>query len=270
MGSGNAMRDTTKRCVLLLSERRLRIAGVGVFAKSPSLSNQLQQWRAYAQFPRVMNGGRASEFSHPLRTTFHFPKRSFSSPTSSPSSTSNSNTGFVGWYLGKLQSRPIITKSISSSLIYAAADITSQMITSTSGSIDSIRTLRMASYGLLILGPSQHMWFNFVSKVLPKRDVLTTLKKIFMGQALFGPCVASSFFSYNAALQGESGSEIVARLKRDLLPTLIGGLMYWPVCDFVTYKFVPVHLQPLVNSSCSYVWTIYLTYMASLQRVSTD
>lgn len=28
--------------------------------------------------------------------------------------------------------------------------------------------------------------------------------------------------------------------------------------------------QPLVNSSCSYVWTIYLTYMASLQRVSTD
>lgn len=78
------------------------------------------------------------------------------------------------------------------------------MITSTtSGSFDSIRTLRMASYGLLILGPSQHMWFNFVSKVLPKRDVLTTLKKIFMGQALFGPCVASSFFSYNAGLQGK-------------------------------------------------------------------
>lgn len=42
---------------------------------------------------------------------------------------------------------------------------------------------------------------------------------------------------------GESGPEIVARLKRDLLPTLIGGAMFWPVCDFVTFKFVPVHLQ---------------------------
>lgn len=124
MGS-NAVRNTTKRCVILLSERRLLIGGVGFFAKSPSLSNQLQQWRAYTQFPRLMNGGRASKFSHPLCTTF--PKRSFSSPTSSPSSTSNSNNGFVGWYLGKLQSRPIITKSISSSLIYAAADITSQV-----------------------------------------------------------------------------------------------------------------------------------------------
>lgn len=35
----------------------------------------------------------------------------------------------------------------------------------------------------------------------------------------------------------------MARLKRDLLPTLKNGLMYWPVCDFVTFKYVPVHLQ---------------------------
>lgn len=42
---------------------------------------------------------------------------------------------------------------------------------------------------------------------------------------------------------GESGSEIVGRLKRDLVPTLVRGVMYWPVCDFITFKFVPVHLQ---------------------------
>ncbi|KAH7567512.1 hypothetical protein JRO89_XS07G0084400 [Xanthoceras sorbifolium] len=118
------------------------------------------------------------------------------------------------------------------------------MITSeSSGSIDSIRTLRMAAYGMLILGPTQHLWFNSMSKVLPQRDTLTTLKKLFMGQAIFGPFITSIFFSYNAALQGESGAEIVARLKRDLLPTLVNGLLYWPICDFVTYKFIPVQLQ---------------------------
>lgn len=42
---------------------------------------------------------------------------------------------------------------------------------------------------------------------------------------------------------GESGEEIVARLKRDLLPTMIKGVMYWPVCDFITFRFIPVHLQ---------------------------
>ncbi|KAI9112634.1 hypothetical protein K1719_016300 [Acacia pycnantha] len=61
----------------------------------------------------------------------------------------------------------------------------------------------------------------------------------------------------------ESVSEIVAMLKRDLLPTLLGGAMFWPVCDFVTFKFIHVQLQPLMNSSCAYVWTIYLTYMAN-------
>jgi hypothetical protein len=61
----------------------------------------------------------------------------FSHPSFSPtnkasfSSSSNSNSkkvGFVGWYLRKLENHPIITKSITSSLIFTAADLTSQVI----------------------------------------------------------------------------------------------------------------------------------------------
>ncbi|WCJ35531.1 Peroxisomal membrane 22 kDa (Mpv17/PMP22) family protein [Euphorbia peplus] len=187
-------------------------------------------------------------------------------------STSNSKpkTGFIGWYLGKLESRPIATKTITTSLIYAAADFTAQAYSNSFGSFDLIRTSRMASYGLLLLGPSQHIWFNFMSKALPKRDVLSTLKKTFLGQSVYGPANAIVFFSYNAALQGENRDEIAARLKRDVIPTLKAGLCYWPICDFFTYKCVPPHLQPLVNSSCAYLWTIYLTYMASLEKVSSD
>lgn len=77
-----------------------------------------------------------------------------------------------------------------------------KMVSQTSSSLDLIRTLRMSGYGLLILGPSQHLWFNFVAKVLPQRDVISTFKKIIMGQATFGPCINSVFFSFNAALQG--------------------------------------------------------------------
>lgn len=46
---------------------------------------------------------------------------------------------------------------------------------------------------------------------------------------------------------GESAQEIVARLKRDLLPTFKTGVLYWPICDFLTFKFVPVHLQVLLT-----------------------
>lgn len=65
-----------------------------------------------------------------------------------------------------------------------------------------IRTLRMAGFGLMILGPSQHFWFNFVGRVVPKRDVISTFKKLTMGQIFYGPTINGIFFSFNAALQG--------------------------------------------------------------------
>ncbi|CAN8327354.1 unnamed protein product [Cochlearia groenlandica] len=196
-----------------------------------------------------------------------FCSSSSSSTTASSATASFSKVGFVGWYLGMVKSQPILTKSVTSSLIYIAADLSSQTIPQASvDSYDLVRTARMAGYGLLILGPTLHYWFNFISRVFPKRDLITTFKKMAMGQTVYGPFMNVVFFSLNAALQGENGTEIVARLKRDLLPTMLNGVMYWPMCDFITFRFFPVHLQPLVSNSFSYLWTIYITYMAGRKK----
>ncbi|KAG8048773.1 hypothetical protein GUJ93_ZPchr0009g1032 [Zizania palustris] len=110
--------------------------------------------------------------------------------------------GVVRWYLGSIEARPVLTKSVTAAAIFTVADLSSQMITlGSEDSLDLVRTLRMASYGLLISGPSLHLWFNFVSKVFPKKDVVSTLKKMFLGQAVYGPIINSVFFSYNAGLQ---------------------------------------------------------------------
>ncbi|XP_010467271.1 PREDICTED: protein SYM1-like [Camelina sativa] len=187
--------------------------------------------------------------------------------SSTSSSASISKVGFVGWYLGMVKSRPVLTKSVTSSLIYIAADLSSQTIAKKSSeSYDLVRTARMGGYGLFVLGPTLHYWFNFMSRLFPTRDLITTFKKMAMGQAIYGPTMTVIFFSLNASLQGESGSDILARLKRDLLPALFNGVMYWPVCDFITFRFFPVHLQPLVSNSFSYVWTIYMTYMANRKK----
>ncbi|EFH62201.1 hypothetical protein ARALYDRAFT_480374 [Arabidopsis lyrata subsp. lyrata] len=186
---------------------------------------------------------------------------------SSSSSASISKVGFVGWYLGMVKSRPVVTKSVTCSLIYIAADLSSQTISKTSSeSYDLVRTARMGGYGLFVLGPTLHYWFNFMSRLFPKQDLITTFKKMAMGQAIYGPTMTVIFFSLNASLQGESGSDILARLKRDLLPAMFNGVMYWPLCDFITFRFFPVHLQPLVSNSFSYVWTIYMTYMANREK----
>lgn len=71
---------------------------------------------------------------------------------------------------------------------------------------DLTRTLRMAGYGALIVGPSLHFWFNFLSRCFPKRDVITTFKKIALGQTVYGPAINSVFFSMNAVAQGKAES----------------------------------------------------------------
>ncbi|XP_055810827.1 uncharacterized protein LOC129880691 [Solanum dulcamara] len=242
-------------------------------AKRPKIQHSKRCFTSKNSISRIWTGSKSYSNNFNTNTVTKTPSFSFlflfrkSYSSSSSSSSAKTQVGFLAWYLGALESRPIITKSISSAIIYAASDVTSQMITmSPSDSLDIIRTLRMAGFGLLILGTAQHLWFNFVARVLPKRDIISTLKKLLMGQLGFGPLINSVFFSFNAALQGENGGEIIARLKRDLLPTMMNGLMYWPLCDFLTYKVIPVHLQPLANSAFAYAWTIYLTYVASSKK----
>ncbi|KAJ8768874.1 hypothetical protein K2173_023869 [Erythroxylum novogranatense] len=231
------------------------------------VSNTPTPYRGYYGFPNIFRSIKeCNGLSRPSIFTSTF--SSSSSSSSSTATASVSKVGLVAWYLGKVKSRPILTKSITSSIIYVAADLSSQMIVlPVSEPYDLVRTARMGGYGLIVLGPALHFWFNFVSKILPQKDLITTFKKMAMGQTIFGPAMTVLFFSLNAFLQGENGAEIVGRLKRDLLPTMLNGVMYWPVCDFITFRFFPVHLQPLVSNSFSYIWTIYMTYMASLERV---
>ncbi|XP_049932968.1 uncharacterized protein LOC116250786 isoform X1 [Nymphaea colorata] len=196
---------------------------------------------------------------------------------------------WVRWYLAMIERHPVLTKAVTASFIFTAADVTSQNEAVTASfiftaadvtsqvlthasfdSYDQTRTLRMAAYGLMISGPSLHLWFNFLSGILPKRDMLSTFKKMVLGQVTYGPFITSVFFSVNAAVQGESGAEIVQRLKRDLVPTLLNGLVYWPMCDFITFKFIPVRLQPLISNSFAFIWTIYLTYMGNLKKASAS
>lgn len=199
--------------------------------------------------------------------------------SSAVSSSFPSTNGFVRWYLEMIDKHPILTKSITAAAIFTAADLTSQVITFATSDVsvvsdklefDKLRTLRMTGYGLILSGPTLHLWFNFVSKTIPKRDLISTAKKMVLGQAVYGPAITAVFFSVNAYMQGESGSEIFARLKRDMFPTIRNGLMFWPLCDFITYRYIPVHLQPLVSNSFAFIWTVYLTYMASLKKANIE
>ncbi|CAM8899238.1 unnamed protein product [Rhodiola kirilowii] len=249
-------------CRSVVSRRRTLSDAIG----SPVSETVVSQTRLFGRFPQLVR--RVKDSIEVPRPAFF--ASALSSAARKEGGGGGGGGGLVKWYLEMVKSRPVLTKSVTCSIIYTAADLSSQTLARRGSDekepYDFLRTLRMAGYGMVLLGPTLHLWFGLMSRLCPKQDLVSTFKKMAMGQAVYGPIMTVVFFSYNAAAQGETGAEIIARLKRDLVRTLFSGVMYWPLCDFITFRFTPVHLQPLVSNGFSYLWTIYMTYMASLEK----
>ncbi|GLJ28855.1 hypothetical protein SUGI_0568610 [Cryptomeria japonica] len=62
---------------------------------------------------------------------------------------------------------------------------------------------KMAIYGLLLSGPTLHLRFKLMPRVLTKTDIISTVKKMVLGQILYGPAITAVFFSLNALLQAQ-------------------------------------------------------------------
>ena len=81
------------------------------------------QPRPYFRTPQLL--GRSKEARVPPRSLISCFCSSSSSSTASTASFVK--TGFMGWYMSMLKTRPVLTKSVTSSLIYIAADLSSQV-----------------------------------------------------------------------------------------------------------------------------------------------
>lgn len=101
-----------------------RIHSIADSIKAPVIRNQFprqqqQPSKAFSRFPN-------SIYRKAKELDFSVPSSILSSPFSSTAS-SVTKIGVVGWYLGMIKSRPILTKSITSALIYTVADFSSQV-----------------------------------------------------------------------------------------------------------------------------------------------
>ena len=93
--------------------------------------------------------------------------RSFSSATSKPGAGDQSKS-FVQWYEGHLEARPILTKSVTGSILWGIGDVVAQVFPHLSdGSLDRLqydwmRTGRAVTFGGVIHAPTSHLHFNFL------------------------------------------------------------------------------------------------------------
>ena len=120
--------------------------------------------------------------------------------------------------------RPVLTKSLTSSLMLGASDIVCQKLVPSphdaGGGLDVQRAARMASWGLLVNGPIGHLWYLGLERMVRIQGALAIAAKVAIDQLVWTPPLTALFFTYEGCLQGETLDEAKGCAAEKLWPTL--------------------------------------------------
>lgn len=175
-----------------------------------------------------------------------------------------------GAYAAALAARPILTKSVTSGIIFALSDTVGQSIALSAQGYDLRRSLTSLVVGLCYFGPALHYWLGLITKLIPGDGVVQTMLKTLIGQSIFGPTITGVFFA--AALISSNGliaglRQLPAKVRQDLLKTWAAGLGFWPFVDLACYGLVQPYFGtkwiPLTYNIASFFWTIFLSLQAA-------
>merc|ERR1711964_22837 len=107
----------------------------------------------------------------------------------------------------KLASRPILTQSVTTAVLFATGDTMAQQLVEKKGleKHDLARTGRMALYGGAVFGPAATTWFKFLqNKVVLKNKNAEIIARVACDQTIFASTNLFVFLSSMAIMEGSS------------------------------------------------------------------
>ncbi len=97
----------------------------------------------------------------------------------------------------------LLTNILTGTFLDGLADYTEQKLEGAQPH-DWGRTTRMASMGF-VLAPTDHYWYRFLDRRLPKRDVKTVAKKVLLEMTIVGPLEIVIFYLGKRNRKRETG-----------------------------------------------------------------
>jgi len=171
-----------------------------------------------------------------------------------------------------LEQDPLITKSITASVILGAADLTGQAIErninnealeqSGAVSVDLARAGRFALFGLVLQAPWNHFYYQFLDGALPPTDdplTFTTGIKVVIDQFLQAPIFTVIIFYFLGLLEGKTLEGVGAQLEKDYKDTMLANWKLWVPATAVNIAFCPPILRVLFLNCVFFFWSIFLS-----------
>lgn len=204
------------------------------------------------------------------------PKKYFSAPATETPVAKSASPSFVKWYEGHLEKNPILTKSVTGSILWGVGDIVAQLVPQLvfeeadekdgkfeGLTYDAVRTGRAVAFGGFIHAPTSHLHFNFLEWLTVRTGVSGLAIPVFktiMEQFVYWSWISNSMYhGAMGAMQGMTLTQIYDRIADVLMDTQKAQWVFWIPVQLLNFKFVPVRHQLNVVLLTSIVWTALLS-----------
>ncbi len=194
---------------------------------------------------------------------------------------------FFRLYKYLLLKHPVKTKAITNGIIYSVADITCQKIEAKynknkeNENFNKTRTFVFWLFGTFMSGPCNHYWMlrlNKIGKNLIKNHSYTPNKSniimVGLDQLIYSPIYSIVFFTFAHFLNEKLNNihnknnktilnESIEHTKNIFPITYSSEFFFWPIIQFVNFKYININYRVLFMSKCNLLWSIFTSYMVN-------
>ena len=105
---------------------------------------------------------------------------------------------------------------------------------------DLIRLARFACLNALLVGPTLHVWYGALARILPSPGALGALQRMSADQLVFAPAFIPVFFGSLMALEGahSSPAKAATEIREKWWPVLVSNWMLWVPAQCINFGLI--------------------------------
>lgn len=176
-------------------------------------------------------------------------------------SNGENNWSFLSWYLDLLAKYPVSIKALTSAFLTLIGDVICQLVIDQVPCLDLKRTFLFTLLGLVLVGPTLHFWYLYLSKLVKLPGASGAFLRLLLDQFLFSPIFIGVFLSALMTLEGRP-SQVVPKLQQEWFSAVLANWQLWIPFQFLNFRFVPQQFQVLAANVIALVWNVILSFKA--------
>ncbi|XP_008792439.2 protein sym-1-like [Phoenix dactylifera] len=170
------------------------------------------------------------------------------------------------WYMMALDKYPVTTKAITSAFLTLIGDLICQLLIDQVSKLDFRRTFVFTLLGLVLVGPTLHFWYLYLSKLVTVPGASGAFLRLLLDQFVFSPIFIGVFLTSLVTLEGRP-SHIKPKLQQEWFSSVVANWQLWIPFQFLNFRFVPQKFQVLVANFVALAWNVILSFKAHKEVV---